>query len=153
MHICRHAHVDAHAHLTKFYFGIQTSASNILTNKLFGRGRQWNGKAFFVDGKGANRFYSKSEPGSTEKEHSFDYTLEQTRIIGSKGESVLLRYDQYQSGLSLWRSMKDEIRLLPLSEDVGGQVLLGMGWMTWSGGILNASPFCLWRETEPKSSS
>jgi hypothetical protein len=124
-----------------------------LTNKLFGRGRQWNGKAFFEDGKGVNRFYSKSELENTEKEHSFDYTVEQTRIIGSKGESVLLRYDEYQSRFSLWRSMKDEIRLLPLSEDVGGQVLLGMGWMTWSGGILNGSPFCLWRETEPKSSS
>jgi hypothetical protein len=132
---------------------IQTLASNILTHKLFGRGRQWNGKAFFEDGNGVNRFYSSSEIGKTETEHSFDYAVEQTRIIGSKGESVLLRYNQYQPGLSLWRSMKDEIRLLPLSEDVGGQVLLGMGWMTWSGGILNASPFCLWREKEPKRSS
>lgn len=132
---------------------IQTLASTILTHKLFGRGRRWNGKAFFEDGNGVNRFYSKSALGKTETEHSFDYTLDETRIIGSNGESVLLRYNQYQSRLSLWRSMKDEIRILPLPGDVGGQVLLGMGWMTWSGGILNASPFCLWRETETKSSS
>jgi hypothetical protein len=102
---------------------------------------------------GVNRFYSKSERRKTETDHSFDYAVDQRRMIGSKGESVLLRYDQYQSRLSLWRSMKDEIRLLPLPEDIGGQVLLGMGWMTWSGGILNASPFCLWRESKPNSSS
>jgi hypothetical protein len=52
--------------------------------------------------------------------------------------------------------MTDEIRVVRVSShpsflgaaapgDGMGTVLLGWGCMRWSGGILNASPFCLYR--------
>jgi hypothetical protein len=54
--------------------------------------------------------------------------------------------------------MTDELRVVRLASrpsclgtaapgDGGemGTVLLGWGYMQWSGGILNASPFCLYR--------
>ena len=44
--------------------------------------------------------------------------------------------------------MRDELRVLSLTD---GDVLIGMGSMTWSGGSLNASPFCLWRVQEAEA--
>ena len=54
-------------------------------------------------------------------------------------------------------NMQDELRIVTLPKTVLAstlsneaqqqqqQVLLGIGYMAWSGGIWNASPFVLWR--------
>ena len=44
--------------------------------------------------------------------------------------------------------MVDELRVLKLPEDSSVEVMIGMGCMAWSGGMLNASPFCLWRHKD-----
>jgi len=105
-------------------------------------GRNWNGKAFYDSGEGINRFYSKSNNETAEKEHTFDYAVESSRLLPDT-QSVILRYNKHQSFFSLWRTMMDEIRILPLLSDY--EILIGMGCMAWSGGMLNASPFCLYR--------
>lgn len=108
-----------------------------MTNRMFGRGRAWNGKEFRENGVGSNRFHGN---GGTEYQHNFDYAIAPSDL--SKDPSLILRYSKYQFQLSLWYSMMDEVRIVPVES---GQVLIGMGSMTWSGGMLNASPFCLWR--------
>lgn len=158
---------------------ILTSVTKFLTNRLFGRGRKWNGKAFLNDTTGKNRFYSSSTTDETtsssssssekttttiEMEHEFEYSIrpsylsDQTNVIG-------LDYTKSQSRISLWKSMVDEIRIVdvqalrtkvcggcdgpqqPQEPDQQYQILLGLGSMAWSGGMLNASPFCLYRKT------
>lgn len=91
------------------------------------------------------------------KEHSFDYTITSTSTKPSlfsdestKISSIQLKYEKYQSPLSLWRTMVDEVRLLkvPIIEDDEEKfdlILLGMGSMAWSGGMYNCQPFCLYR--------
>lgn len=117
-----------------------------MTNGLFGKGRVWNGKAFRNDNVGVNRFHAKkNNDGTTEWQHEFDYTIESSGI-GTAGPSVSLCYSNYQFPLSLWHSMRDEIRCVPVGDsDEQVQVMIGFGSMAWSGGKLNASPFCLWR--------
>jgi hypothetical protein len=121
-----------------------TTISNILTHQLFGLrvGRNWNGKAFRGNGKGINRFTTKER---TATEHVFEYSLQDSNIVGDS-QSVRIDYWNYQSPISLWRTMRDEVRFIP--GDV--EVLLGMGSMGWSGGCKNCSPFCMWR-TSPKN--
>jgi hypothetical protein len=43
--------------------------------------------------------------------------------------------------------MIDEVRVLPckLDDESEIEVLIGFGSMAWSGGVLNSSPFCLYR--------
>jgi hypothetical protein len=123
---------------------VMSSVTRFLTNGLFGRGRKWNGKAFFQQGKGVNRFLSKNKHKSgIDQEHSFDYGIQPSALI-SEETSVMLVYNKYQSPASLWYTMKDEIRLIP---HANGQILVGLGCMAWSGGMLNGSPFCLWRSS------
>lgn len=101
----------------------------------------WRGKSFFeVESIGRNRFEGDS------LDHTFDYSLEGSAL--DDGYSCVLRYRRHHSRLSLWRSMRDELRVLSLTD---GDVLIGMGSMTWSGGSLNASPFCLWRVQEAEA--
>jgi hypothetical protein len=65
---------------------------------------------------------------------------------GSRDElALILTYRRHQPWYSPWRTMTDELRLLRTSPS-GPTVLLGWGCMAWSGGILNASPFCLYRK-------
>ena len=107
--------------------------------------------------RGINRFDSKqtSDNAAVHHEHAFDYSLQPSSRATRDGKpSVRLEYRNYQSRLSLWHSMTDELRIVPLSR-VGHnsrrrppQVMIGLGSMAWSGGVLNASPFCLWREEE-----
>jgi hypothetical protein len=81
-------------------------------------------------------------------------------VAPSDGDALILDYNRYQPWYSPWRTMTDEIRVVRLSspspssflgvapgdgEGSDGTVLLGWGCMKWSGGILNASPFCLYR--------
>jgi hypothetical protein len=119
---------------------LMTKVSNILTNVLFSMGRAWNGKAFGPGARGINRFYGRTGKSTPENEHSFDYAVEPSKILPEE-ESIRLRYSNYQSPISLWKTMVDEVRLLPGTDDV----LIGMGSVAWGGGMLNASPFCLWR--------
>lgn len=49
-----------------------------------------------------------------------------------------------------WRGMVDELRVVPLNQATGDNenkekelLLLGMGYFTWSGGVMNMAPFCL----------
>jgi hypothetical protein len=118
---------------------IMTMSSTIMTHVLFSMGRRWNGKAFAPEGKGINRFLSK-KGDATDSEHSFDISIQKS-IIQCGKESVMLQYTNYQTPVSLWRTMVDEVRFLPGSTEV----LIGFGSMAWSGGMLNSAPFCLWR--------
>jgi hypothetical protein len=113
---------------------------------LLSMGRRWNGKAFTPEGKGINQFLSKKEGHTTDTEHSFDISIQESKIQCGK-ESARLRYANYQSLVSLWRTMVDEVRFLPGSTDVS----IGFGSMAWSGGMLNSAPFCLWRANHPDS--
>jgi hypothetical protein len=116
--------------------GMTSIGSQFMSNVLFGKGRRWNGKSFGPRGKGINRFLA-TKNGLVAEEHSFDYTTGESKI--KKGtSSIILNYSKYQSPLSLWRTMTDEVRSLPQ-----GDLLIGFGAMAWSGGMLNSAPFCL----------
>jgi len=120
---------------------VMTSVSGFLTT-LFGMGRTWNGKAFLTDKDGINRFNSKGDNVSIETEHRFDYSIRSSGLGDGTTTSLVLDYSPYQQPFSLWKTMGDELRVVPVKS---GQVLIGLGLMGWSGGILNSSPFCLYR--------
>ena len=120
-----------------------TKVASIMTNGLFGMGRKWDGKIFHADMKGTNRFLNR-DGVSKGKEHPFDFSIQESRLW--TGESLQFRYANYQSPFSLWKSMHDEVRIIPGDVDV----MIGFGSMAWSGGMLNATPFCLWR-SKPKT--
>ena len=141
---------------------VQTAVTAPLTDRLFGMGRKWNGKKFgTTDGKhqGINRFHPRPCKDSTksgnnsqqmEKEHTFDMHLQPSKLDKKDGDaqqtnSLVLDYTKYQSPLSLWRTMMDEIRIVPLEGDT--RVMIGLGYMAWSGGRLNSSPFLLFRDS------
>jgi len=158
-----------------------TAISRFVANRLFGKGRRWNGKSFDCSAaaaaaaeqqqqpSGINRFETFSQikdrkSGSgpptwtvvakTEEDQCFDLALAESRLLrGSKGTHqqqqqqrpfvAMLRYAQHHRRLSPWRGMVDEVRVVPGTDD---KLLLGwgnLGW--WAGGVLNASPFCLYR--------
>ena len=119
-----------------------TKITEIITNGLFGRGRQWNGKSFGEKSTGINRFRSKELGSTTETEHMFRYDIGPSTLHPDK-ESIRLDYGNFQSPWSLWKTMKDEVRVAAVNDD-GNLVLIGMGCMAWSGGFWNASPFCLY---------
>lgn len=121
--------------------GMTTIGSKFMSNILFGKGRRWNGKSFEACGSGINRF-STGEKDDVDKAHEFDLEIQESRIKGGTS-SIYLDYSNYQSPLSPWRTMTDEVRCLP-----SGDVLLGFGAMAWSGGMLNAAPFCLYPSSE-----
>jgi len=138
--------------------------TTLLTDRLFGMGRKWNGKEFVENG-GMNRFYprqqrqqQKQSSARIEKEHQFDLELRPTKLLGSAQKktdaSLVLQYTKYQSPFSLWRTMMDEIRIVPLDNgDDTPRVLIGLGYMAWSGGRWNSSPFVLYKPTTTISSS
>ena len=119
---------------------IMTGVSRIMTHGLFGKGRIWNGKAFGPGGVGRNRFFGRNDKSMTEFEHAFDFSVDSSQVQPD-AESILVLYSKYQHPVSLWKTMVDEVRLLPGSDDV----MIGLGSMAWSGGGLNGAPFCLWR--------
>jgi hypothetical protein len=92
---------------------------------------------------GPTRF--PSPRGRQRSKHRYDSSNE-SEDSGSKSElALVLTYRRHQPWYSPWRTMTDELRLLRTSPS-GPTVLLGWGCMAWSGGILNASPFCLYRK-------
>jgi len=138
---------------------VMTKVGSFLSNTLFGRGRKWNGKAFLGVNpeeslaSGTNRFLiqSDTQPSKTSifNNHNFDYCLKASTF---GRQSIGLCYAKYQSLLSPWKTMKDEVRVLrmPSSETTNenGGILIGVGWMAWSGGSLNCQPFCLIQSNE-----
>jgi len=120
------------------------------------------------------------------QKHAFDYSLEESSFIQSSSKtkdgkidddnvdnsdtksnnsnkSICLNYSNYRSTpLSLWYTMKDEVRFvnvpIPIPTRPGQpepqhpqqqqSILIGLGSMLWSGGKLNCSPFLLWRVAE-----
>jgi hypothetical protein len=152
---------------------IMNTSSSFMTHSLFGgialpwrlvgksskaKGR-WNGKAFGNAGTGINRFLGKDVGGNPSSflRHRFDYDIVQSKVLpkgdggNDKSSSLALRldYSRYQSlPLSLWASMRDELRVVEASMDEDDILLIGMGWMGWSGGPLNCSPFMLKRRRE-----
>lgn len=126
-------------------------------------------------GKGINRFGGGSSSSSSSKNddataqqqqqqnddsgfcrHGFEYSIQESKLLpGTK--SLRLVYSKYQSlPISLWHSMNDELRVVELNTSTSSttenngnskkeMVLIGMGWMGWSGGPLNCSPFLLER--------
>lgn len=124
---------------------IMTKISNLMTNGLFalGGGRRWAGKRFSVDGKsGINRFFNENT-SSYEAQIGFDVSIHDSSLHAPH-PCIRLVYSNHQSSLSLWKTMVDELRILPGYEDV----LLGVGSMAWSGGSANSAPFCLHRIPE-----
>lgn len=114
--------------------------TKVLTNRLFGRGRTWNGKAFEMAGRGRNRFFVDSSH-RTVYQHEFQYAMKPSRLAPNV-QVVALNYEHSQSYCSLWKTMRDELRVVPIQDNQF--LVLGLGYMAWSGGVWNASPFCLY---------
>lgn len=134
---------------------IMTKTSSFITHALFAkRGsflskKMWNGKSFGDNAIGVNRFFtSKKNAIQHYKNHKFDYKISPSSFF--KNKSLQLSYENYQNNLSLWKSMRDEIRIVKTIRDGNSKtmLLLGMGCMQWSGGMYNAAPFCLWKSVE-----
>ena len=127
---------------------LMTSISQQITNNLFGNRNSWNGKRFNSNGVGINRFQKRNDDDDDKKlmyNHNFDWKVKESAFFD--GETLSLDYSNYQSTLSPWKSMKDEVRVLGKTKD-GKLIMIGMGSMAWSGGMLNASPFCLFAKDE-----
>eukprot|EP00534_Pseudo-nitzschia_fraudulenta_P001820 CAMPEP_0201129408 /NCGR_PEP_ID=MMETSP0850-20130426/36856_1 /ASSEMBLY_ACC=CAM_ASM_000622 /TAXON_ID=183588 /ORGANISM="Pseudo-nitzschia fraudulenta, Strain WWA7" /LENGTH=267 /DNA_ID=CAMNT_0047398873 /DNA_START=131 /DNA_END=934 /DNA_ORIENTATION=- len=152
---------------------IMNLVSGLLTHGLFGgiglpwrlmgpsskaKGR-WSGKAFGTlsspgsPSVGTNRFVPAKSTACFRR-HSFDFSISDSKLLPGTS-SLRLEYKRHQSlPVSLWSSMVDEIRVVELlprettcnnenDSDNEDLVLIGMGWMGWSGGSLNCSPFLL----------
>ena len=128
---------------------------------------------------GINRFYSTSFNNGDENrdktdigielEHSFAISIEPSSIRRRRRDtvdksmvdddndskkSIMLNYSPYQSILSPWKTMVDELRVLKpppdtsTRKDLNGDkdkrgILLCVGSMAWSGGYWNGTPFLL----------
>ncbi|CAJ1966786.1 unnamed protein product [Cylindrotheca closterium] len=129
---------------------IMTTVSNIMTNGFFalGPGRTWNGKRFENNGvTGVNRFFTQKENRGDTKIR-FDVSIEESKLNPGK-PCIQLKYFNHQSPISPWKTMVDELRMVPGTKEV----LLGMGSMAWSGGSANSAPFCLRRLPKPSKDS
>jgi hypothetical protein len=127
---------------------IMTKVSNIMTHGLFalGSGRRWAGKRFGKNGEsGINRFFNKNT-NSHDTKINFDVSIQHSSLHAGN-PCIRLRYFDHQSPVSLWKTMVDELRIIPGYDDV----LLGMGAMAWSGGSANSAPFCLHRMPDKDS--
>jgi hypothetical protein len=155
--LLRQQHANLSCNNQPFLF-VKTAVTGLLTDRLFGMGRKWNGKQFGQDHnfpqQGINRFFPRSRRrqniDSTPQEttitkHAFDMSIRPSNL-GEKEMSLVLDYSKHQFPLSLWRTMTDEIRVVPVLEGGDARVLIGLGYMAWSGGQLNSSPFLLYRK-------
>ena len=137
--------------LFMFLVNYKTAVAHFITHNLFSNGRRWIGKSLHksksANAQGENRFVSKidAERQRIAKDHSFDIIKNPSRLVPTK-QAFVLNYAPYHSKFSLWNTMKDELLIVrkPSKWDGKGGVLLGMGYMGWSGGYLNCSPFFLW---------
>mmetsp|Transcript_11311 Transcript_11311/g.14891 ORF Transcript_11311/g.14891 Transcript_11311/m.14891 type:complete len:247 (+) Transcript_11311:25-765(+) len=133
---------------------VMTNVASFMTEKLFSKGRLFLGKSFSTQSrKGINLFQNS---GEEMQYHEFDFNLEESRLLPKDvppsaftGSScIALDYTAHQPILSLWKSMRDEVRPVPLPDSAGYQLMVGIGCMAWSGGLRNGTPFCLWRCTK-----
>jgi len=151
---------------------ILTPVTNFITNKLFGRGKPWLGKAFMKPTKssnganfgiGRNRFSlgpklpvtTTTSNTCTEDEEvldqTFDYSIKESVLSSKSSKSLFHIYaphcrSVFSSPLSLaWLGMVDELRVLELGDKTqeSNPMILGMGYFQWSGGVWNVAPFCL----------
>lgn len=122
---------------------VMTQITAYITNKLFGKGSRWRGKSFDTKGCcGSNQFIQPTT-GSVETMHTFEYESDGVSAIDGN-QSVKLRYSSHHPFLSPWHTMVDELRVLREPDKNGKDaIMLGLGYMAWSGGSLNSSPFCL----------
>ena len=126
---------------------ILTPTTAFITNRLFGRGRTWLGKSLSTAGAGVNRF--REEGDGELLDRRFDYAIEPSALGSASAKSLFLRYaprcDAPFPMSLIWRGMVDELRVVSLESSSEGTkaLLLGMGCFDWSGGVWNASPFCL----------
>lgn len=149
---------------------ILTPVTNFITNRLFGRGNRWLGKAYLnpisssnKGGIGKNRFlgnHHQKLPTATSNntpdeflDRTFDYSIGASILPSASSKSLFQRYASHCPSLSpmslIWRGMVDELRVLALdngndkAKDKDTTIMLGMGYFTWSGGVWNIAPFCL----------
>jgi hypothetical protein len=163
---------------------ILTHVTNFITHQLFGRGKRWLGKVYFMQqpittfsldnndsvdscGTGRNRFLNKQNEAV---DRTFDYYIGKSILpsasSSSSSASSKSLFHSYAphcprtwSPMSLfWRGMVDELRVVPLKQATGDNeneekalLLLGMGYFTWSGGVMNMAPFCLVARRREKS--
>ena len=139
--------------------------TNFITNRLFGRGEKWLGKAyakpatssFDEGGIGRNRFSlsnraaavapaASNDKGNESLDRTYDYYIG-TSVLPSASTSKSLFHNYaphcpaWWSPMSLiWRGMVDELRVVPLdsgnARDDERAILLGMGYFSWNGTIL-----------------
>ncbi|KAL7476485.1 hypothetical protein ACHAW6_002341 [Cyclotella cf. meneghiniana] len=134
---------------------ILTHVTNFITNRLFGRGRQWLGKVYFeptgADAirNGQNRFACKQ---GERLDCTFNCYIGPSalcrRLPTMQGPSVIINdYAPHNNNLLpsslVWGGMVDELRIIPMAQSGRKVILLGMGYFKWSGGVWNAAPFCL----------
>lgn len=157
---------------------VLTRVSGFITNRLFGKGRRWNGKSFDAAKlTGNNRFETFAQSNDrllgrqkitvvsrTEDDQRFDFALRGSRLRqkSGSGKAVVTDYSVYSGRLSPWRGMVDEVRVVPPPPGTAAaatgesgsdkcEMLLGLGCLGWSGGMLNAQPFCLYRRRRRRS--
>jgi len=133
---------------------VLTSVTGFITNRLFGKGKPWLGKAYMKPtsnencGEGKNRFalnISRKTPQRLDR--TFDYSIGKSILPSPSltNKSLFNKYASHCSSLSpmslVWRGMVDELRVIELVNKE--KVLLGCGYFTWSGGVYNLAPFCL----------
>lgn len=153
------------------YIYEQTPVTNFITHKLFGGGQTWVGKVYFPPqgektvARGMNRF--KSSLGTERWNRIFDYSIGPSSATPRSASTTpthqrtVLIHDyanhcpKWLPSSLLWSGMVDELRVLPIEIENGrlrkGDILLGMGYFHWSGGIWNSSPFCLIRRSSEKN--
>ena len=138
---------------------VMTQVASFMTNQLFSKGHTFLGKSFNCkSGMGINMF--TKETGDNTQFHEFDFSVEHSRMLPSDDtasfltgtDCIALKYGQYQPIFSPWKTMRDELRTVPLPEDSSCQLMIGMGCMAWSGGLKNGTPFCLWRKIQNRTS-
>ncbi|KAL9182103.1 hypothetical protein ACHAXT_012446 [Thalassiosira profunda] len=134
---------------------ILTLVTNFITNRLFGRGRPWLGKAYMSSGGlGKNRFamrHSKSTAGES-LDRTFNYSMGPSSLPSIASTSLFNRYAPHCQKLTpmslFWGGMVDELRVVKLKNGSNRSrgkelLLLGMGYFSWSLGCWNSAPFCL----------
>lgn len=137
---------------------IQTPVSDFITNRLFGRGEKWLGKAYLkpasytnkATGIGKNRFSISTSKEDERLDRRFNYYIGKSVVplaSSSSGKSLFNNYAPHCSIFSpVWRGMRDELRVVPLNKGSKGKddaILLGMGYFTFTGGVWNLAPFYL----------
>ena len=110
---------------------------------LFGRGDIWLGKAYGKESEGRNRF--KPNGKAEYLDRTFTYESKQSGFPSTTSRSLFNLYRPHCSSRAslFWGGMVDEIRVVPIKGKKKSSMLLGMGYFTWSGGMLNSAPFCL----------